>query len=498
MSAARKVRLDLYEMLEEKERRARLSKALEAETKLHTFLRYFAWPVLAPTTPFVDNWHIGLICEHLEAVHSGQIKRLVINMPFRMLKSTIVSHAFPAWEWITDPSIQFLTASYAMNIATRDAVDCRRIIESDLYQEAYGSRFRMTTDQNVKTRYENNRRGSRTVTATEAGGTGFGGNRVIIDDPVNAKDASNSEQARLQSIEWWRGTASTRLNNPKDDALVITHQRLHVQDLTGHILAEETGWQHLVIPMRYDSKIRKSTILGSGDPRTVDGELLCPERLPEETVLEMEQRLGKYHTEAQLQQNPQQRGGTVFESGWFFRYTTLPKIVKRRVYVDTAQKTAQRNDYSVFTVAGLGDDGKVYIIDVLQGKWEAWELEDKAVDFWNKHKPSERRLAMLSKMMVEDKSSGTGLIQNIRKKAKGIPVEGVPRDKDKLTRAYDIQGFIQAGLCGIPADAEWASVFCAEFDGFTKDDTHAHDDIVDTVMDALMDLLGGSSSSIFD
>lgn len=481
--------------LEEKERRLRLRHAPRAEAHLHTFLKHFAWPALNPATPFKDNWHIGAICEHLEAVHFGQINRLLINLPFRMLKSTIISQAFPAWEWLTSPAIQFLTASYAASLATRDAVDARRIIESDLYQEAWASRFTMTTDQNVKTFYENSRRGSRKITSTEAGSTGFGGNRVIIDDPVNAKDAANSELARLASIEWWKGTITTRLNNPTDDAIIVAHQRLHRHDLTGHILDNEEGdWVHLVIPMRFEKIHRKTTSLGFVDPRTKDGELLHVERLPEDTVTQMERRLGPYHTAAQLQQSPSVRGGGVFESGWFIRYSQLPKIIRRRFYADTAQKTKEENDYSVFQIWGLGDDGKIYLLDQLRGKWEAWELEQKAIDFWNKHRALQavHRMCSLSKMMVEDKSSGTGLVQDIRKKGK-IPVFPIQRDKDKLTRAYDGQPFIQAGFVCIPETASWVSDYCREFDDFTKSDQHDHDDQIDPTLDAIDDLLGPMS-----
>src|ERR1017187_5329854 len=125
-----------------------------ARESFHDFFRYFAWPVLQPGTPFKDNWHIHAICQHLEAVKRGQIQKLVINMPFRMLKSSLVSQAFPAWMWIDKPSTQFLTASYAKAVSTRDAVDSRRIIESPAYQQWFGESFQMTSDQNVKTFYE--------------------------------------------------------------------------------------------------------------------------------------------------------------------------------------------------------------------------------------------------------------------------------------------------------------------------------------------------------
>lgn len=470
--------------------------AERARRRLHSFLRDFAWPVLYPGTKFIDNWHVGAICEHLEAVKMGQIKRLIINMPFRMLKSTIVSQAFPAWEWIDAPHIQYLTASYAKDVATRDAVDCRRIIESTAYQQAWGYKFRMTSDQNVKTRYENDKRGARTVTSTDGAATGFGGNRVIVDDPVSAKEA-NSPLALATSVEWWKGTASTRMNNPEDDALVLVHQRLNEKDLTGHILSEETGWEHLILPMRFERKYAKTTSLGFADPRKTEGELLFPKRLGEDTVADMEGRLGTYHTNAQLQQRPTSRGGSVLKSDWFPRYKVLPKIIRRRIYGDTAQKTKERHDYSVLECWGLGDNGKIYLIDLLRGKWEAHELEKKVVDFWNKHKDYDELLsAPLSKMLIEDKSSGTGLIQNIKKRG-AIPVHGVSRSVDKLTRAYDGQPSMEAGLVCLPEEAPWMSVFCAEVDAFTKDDSHDHDDQIDPMLDAINDLIA-KRGSIYD
>ncbi len=203
-----------------------LLKAEQARRRLHVFLREYAWPVILPGTLFVDNWHIGAICEHLEAVKLGQIKKLIINLPFRMLKSTIVSQAFPAWEWIDKPHLQFLTTSYARDLATRDAVNGRRIIESDTYQEAWGHSFQMTTDQNVKTRYDNDKGGTRTIDSTDGAATGFGGNHILMDDPVSAKEADN-KLAREAAIEFWKVTVATRLNDPQNDAFVVVHQRLN-------------------------------------------------------------------------------------------------------------------------------------------------------------------------------------------------------------------------------------------------------------------------------
>jgi predicted phage terminase large subunit-like protein len=410
-----------------------------AETDLRVFLQFYAWPVLQPGTKFVDNWHIGVICEHLEAVTSGQIKRLLINLPFRMLKSTIISQAFPAWEWIRYPHLQYLTASYAKDVATRDAVDSRRIIESNLYQDAWGAKFRMTSDQNVKTRYENDAKGSRVVTSTDAAGTGFGGNRIIVDDPVSALEA-DSETARAQSIEWWKGTAATRLNNPKDDAMIVVHQRLHQQDLTGYILAEEKGWEHLVLPMRLDPELRKTTSLGFMDPRKTKGELLSPGRLDEATVQEMESRLGVYHSNAQMQQNPSARGGNIFERRNWKVYKTIPEVDEYVISVDCSFKDTKSSDFVAIQTWGIKGANKYLLRRVRERLGFAATVT--AV------RAAKAMLPSTLAVLIEDKANGSAVIETLKNEIPGmVPINP---DGGKVARAYAIQPEQEAGNLWLP------------------------------------------------
>ena len=220
---------------------------------------------------------------------------------------------------------------------------------------------------------------------------------------------------------------------------------------------------------------------------------MFPARLPEETVNRMEKTLGAYHTAAQLQQRPVARGGTVLKSDWFPRYKVLPRLLKKRMYGDTAQKTGEHNDYSVFQVWGLGDDGKIYLIDQIRGKWDAMTLEEKCISFWDKHAVREPFTASLGQLLIEDKSSGTGLIQMIKKKGK-IPVAGIPRTKDKVTRCLDAQGYMQSGLVVLPESAYYLADLTTEIDEFTLDDTHRYDDQLDPMLDAIADLLGKPKS----
>lgn len=451
----------------------------QAETDLWTFFRHYAWPVLQPGTAFVDNWHIHVICEHLEAVSSGQIKKLCINLPFRLLKSTIVSQAFPAWEWIRRPHLQYLTASYAKDIATRDAVDSRKIIESAIYQEAWGDRFEMTSDQNVKQRFENDKKGSRVVTATDAAGTGFGGNRIIIDDPVSAKEA-DSESARAASIEWWKGTAATRLNNPKDDAIIVVHQRLNTEDLTGYIMKNEDGWDHLVLPMRYDPELAKTTSLGYHDPRKVKGELLHPARLDEATVSAMEKTLGSYHTAAQLQQSPTSRTGSVFKkSDWKFYHIRPEHLISQMDEIiwswDCTFKDGAGTDY----VAGhcIGRRGADKYLLARVNERMGFSATQRAV------LSSSKRFKKTIAVLVEDKANGPAVIDTLKSSVSGlIPVN--PQG-GKLARANAVQPQHEAGNFWLPApevEFEWqnlANGVHSFIDLFASFPQVQHDDDVD-------------------
>ena len=228
------------------------------ESSLYEFLKA-GWRYIDPN-PYVDSWHLGAIAEHLEAVKDGQITRLIINQPPRTSKSSMLV-AFDPWVWAqahkTDtsgPGVQFLHASYAQNLSIRDSVKTRRLIESPWYQKYWGNRVSITTDQNTKTRFDNNQGGYRLATSVGGTLTGEGGGIIIIDDPHNAVEAE-SEAVRNSTLEWFDNSLSTRLNNPRTGAIILVMQRLHEEDLTGHILSSDAGqdWVHLMLPMRYEA-----------------------------------------------------------------------------------------------------------------------------------------------------------------------------------------------------------------------------------------------------
>lgn len=462
----RKLQAALHQAEVERARRA-------AETSLHAFLINFAWPILQPGTKFRDNWHIQTMCEHLEAVQSGQIRRLVVNLPFRSLKSTLFSQTYPAWDWTKTPSRQHLTISYAKDIATRDAVATRNIINSPNYQLAYGDVFKLVGDQNVKTRYDNDKRGTRTITSTDGAATGFGGDFICIDDPISAREA-DSEVARATAIEFWRGTTATRLNDPTTGAIVLVHQRLHENDLTGYILAEEKGWDHLILPMRCDKKIFSVTSLGFKDPRA-EGELLFPSRLDEDTVKQMETTLGAYHTAAQLQQAPTSRGGAIFMRGdwqfWKLQPDDLEDIV---ISVDCTFKDLQTSDY--VAIQAWGRKGA--------NKYMLYRRKER-LGFGATCKAIETVVALFPKriaVLVEDKANGSAVIETLTNTVAGLIA--INPEGGKVARAYAMQPEQEAGNIYLPDPSVDPDIetFLGEVSSFPA---VLHDDETDAMTQAI-------------
>ncbi|MGP1609632.1 MAG: phage terminase large subunit, partial [Burkholderiales bacterium] len=208
-------------------------------------------------------------------------------------------------------------------------------------------------------------------------------------------------------------------------------------------------------------------------------------------------KVSKYTFNSQYQQRPIALGGNIIHGQDFKRVEMLPRILYRKVFADTAQKTKEANDYSVFECWGMGDDGKIYLLDLRRGKWEAPQLRTNAIDFWNKQK-ADTTMGTVREMKVEDKTSGTGLIQDIAQdRLARIPVKGIERSKDKLTRVMDVVSYIEAGYVCVVEGSPFISDFIAECEAFTADDTHEHDDQIDPMCDAINDMLGPRPRGIF-
>jgi len=459
-------------------------RAEKYKRSLHEFTKA-AWPTIEPGVPFKDNWHLQAVSEHLQAVKEGEIKRLIINVPPRHMKSISVAVALPAWTWASQPSKKFLFASYAASLSIRDSVKCRRLIDSPWYKAHFGDKFKLTDDQNQKQRFENDQTGYRIATSVGGALTGDGGDIIAIDDPHNSIEADSSK-VREGVLEWWDQAMQTRLNDPKTGAFIIIMQRLHEQDLTGHILANqlEGEWDHLMLPARYEvgapNPMRSS--LGFTDPRTEEGELLWPDRMDEKTLTNLERSLGSYAAAGQLQQRPSPKGGGILKASWWVPWEKeeLPEVSYVIQSWDTAFETKESSSYSARTTWGVFKKDGYDCLIVLEAWYdkvnypELRKLAQEAYDDWEP-----------DAVLIEKKASGASLLADLR--MAGVPVLAYSPDRDKVARAHAASALLEDGRIYYPK-RKWAEdliSICAAFPAAKNDD------IVDTCTQAWLRLRKG-------
>ena len=429
--------------------------------------------------PIKPNWHQGAICSALERVVIGKCNRLIINIPPRSGKTEFAVINFIAWCMGNFPESEFIHASYSKRLAAANTYAVRAMMQHETYLKIF-DHTELAGDSKAKDEFRTSHGGIVYATGAEGTITGYGAGgmterfkgAIVIDDPHKAGEA-NSATMRKNVIDWFGTTMESRKNNPNTPIIVIM-QRLHENDLTGWLLSGGNGeqWEHLNIPAIQP-----------------DGTSFWPEQFPID-MLERLKASNSYVFSGQYMQKPAPMGGGIFKADWLRYYSTVPELTHRMIYADTAMKTGQENDYSVFQHWGKAKDGKIYLLDMIRGKWEAPQLLAEARAFWDKSRAS--HLGTLRKMMIEDKASGTGLIQQM--KQAGIPVGGIQRNRDKVTRAYDTAPQVEAGNVLLPERHQHLSDLLHELTTFP---VAAHDDTVDPLMDAVQDMLNTKQGFVF-
>lgn len=402
---------------------------------------------------------------------------LVVQAPPQHGKSDIVSRYAPAFLFGQAPDLSIGGLSYSKDLATDMNRDVQRIMMSPEYGRLFpasslNSKRVVTIDVEAKRNsdvFELVGRKGRYV------GQGVGGPLTgkrldigLIDDPIKNAQEALSETIKDGIWNWYITTFLTRLS--KNSGQIIMATSWATDDLSGRILKINAKAKHL--------KFVAVNLPGEKgyDPSRREGALV-PDLHPLDKLLETKAIMSDYFWSAMYQQSPVALGGNMFKTdGFKFWRGVPPKLKWRAVYADTAQKTKEHNDYSVFQCWGESWDGQAVMLDQIRGKWEAPELLSQAKAFWAKHKASGD--GVLRAFNVEDKASGTGLIQSMI----GIPVIGIPRSVDKITRAMDAIPLIQSGNVLLPEDAPWLSDYLSEFAAFPKG---AHDDQIDPTMDAI-------------
>lgn len=341
-----------------------------AVASLRHFIPRF-WKVVEPKD-YVPGWHIDAICDHLEALFHGDILKLIINIPPRYAKSLTCSVFFCPWVWLNDASLSFLCSSYADTLSTRDSRKTRLILQDEDYMRLMRMRFpkfALAGDQNAKTRYYNTYNGYRIATGVGGVATGEGGDFNIIDDPHKVKEAE-SDAKRLEALQWIDETMSTRRNDPKRTRYLVIMQRVHENDMTGHLLAKNSGWEHLCLALEYEGENRCHTSLGFVDPRRKEGQLLWPNHWDAEAVADEKLEMTEYSIASQLQQRPSPRGGGMIPVDKFvivhdFNRSNIKKTIR---YWDKAATEGGGKRTAGCLMHAL-KDGSFLIENVTKGQW---------------------------------------------------------------------------------------------------------------------------------
>lgn len=413
------------------------------------------------------------VCQHLEAVKDGKINQLIINIPPRTGKTTLISILFPAWYWIHHPNDHILTGSFSTEATHTPAYTGRLVVDSHLYGQV-SKGIKIAADQNQKTMYRTNRGGTRVARSTGAGVTGLTANLLILDDPMSSVQAA-SDTERSKIITNFYSGFLTRRTPPGQAPVIIVSQRLSEDDLVGTLLPNE-DWERLILPLEFDGRHRSKTSLGWKDPRS-PGDIMHPHIFTKDVVADLKDQ-GSYFYSSQYQQDPTAEDGNMFRPETFGRFINPPKMKRRVLVADTAFKTGTRNDYSILMELGQTEEGDVYVLDVMRGKWEFNQLQQEMVKFANERQGYQA-------FIVEDKASGQSLIQELRRHT-AIPIKPVVPGRDapasKIERATLVTPWSDNGKLHIPygklSEYPWVGDFVNELKSFPHG---RHDDQVDAL-----------------
>lgn len=433
-----------------------------------------AWHTVKPHEPFIHNWHLEAISEHLEAVSRGEIHRLQIWVPPGTMKTGMVTVYWHPWEWTRRPWLRYFTASYEIHLVQRFSLDAQAVVRSKWWQDRWGEDFEFVLD--AASYWKNNHGGSRFATTPKSTGTGEHGHRIIIDDPVPARAAENSSDVALDlrvllsgANEWYDGTVSSRfIDTPTmKHARVLVMQRLHENDLAAHMLELE-DWTVLCLPERFEEghpyawrgeriheavKAHLPELLQYGDPRQED-ELIWPARRDEKASSVLGRELGQFRAAGQLQQRPAPREGALLKRDWWRFYDPrhrgdagkLPKFSRVVVSVDTPLKDKEASDNVAIQCWGV-HGGDRYLLDLDLGKMNYGKAKRRVKEMseWGK-----RTFRCSHAVLIENAGYGVELYEDLKREI-GYVQKVIPgAEGDKVSRAEAASDVLESGNCFLP------------------------------------------------
>lgn len=460
--------------------------SLERELCSRSFYQFVkaAWNVVEPGKKFVSNWHIEEICRHLEAMYRGELTHLILNVPPGHMKSLLSGVFFPAWVWIKDPSFKILYTGYNSTIVKQAHEKSSILITDDWFVQRFGEIFQPNKETWNKNKLLNTKMGERHSDSIYGTILGKHFDMIIVDDPIKASDvvgsAADLKTQLTRSVEVFQGQLTTRVTDPRTSRFLIVMQRLHEADLAGALLA--TGqYEHLCLPANYREGLYTHNKLGRYDPREKEGEVLWPDRFPQEEIDKLKIRLANpVHVAAQLQQTPVPAEGALFKREDFKYWKELPA---KGIYVqswDTTLSSSLNSDYVVGQV-WLKAEGEFFLVDQIRARMD-FESTKNAIKALSAKWPK----AMTK--YIELKASGPDVVNSLRKEVPGlVGVKVTSATGGKEQRAVAVSGLIQAGNVYLPDPQEhpWVNDLVEELCTFPRG---RHDDQVDSMSQALIHL----------
>ena len=422
---------------------------------------------LNPTTPFEYNWHIEVIAAGLEDCRLGRSRRLIINVPPRSLKTLIASVAYPAALLGHNPSARIIAVSYGADLAEKNARDCRQIMNSQFFRELFPE-CRLSDRQAVH-EFETTAGGLRFSTSVGGPLTGRGADYIILDDTLKP-DQALSDRERINVNTWFSNTVRSRLNDQRHGVIINIMQRLHMNDLVGHVLPLDK-WTVIRLPAIAEGHelYVVDTPHGRRTFRRAPGEVLHPVRQPLEVLNELKASMSAYDFSGQYQQRPVPLGGGMVKQDWFRRFDrqAAPSFDRIVQSWDTASTAGTLGDFSVCTTWGVAKND-FYLLNVFRERLGYPDLKQAVAE--------QARLFRPDLILIEDKSSGTALIQDLR--AAGVSnVEAYRPRGEKLIRMNSQTATIKSGFVFVPEEAHWLDEY---FDEMTNFPLGKHDDQVDS------------------
>lgn len=429
--------------------------AIERELCRRSFADFIrlAWPHLIPDR-LKWNWHIDAVAQHLEAVSRGEINRLLINVPPGTSKSTITGVMYPAWLWgpAGKPGHRYIGAAHEQGLAVRDNRLMRELVTSPWYQNLWPTSLK--GDQNEKLYFENERRGFRQACAV-ASMTGRRGHTIAWDDPLSPEKA-NSEAHRAEAIRILTETVPTRLNDPENSAIIVVMQRLHEDDPSGYILANDLGYEHLLIPMEFEPERRVTTKIGWTDPRTAEGELLDAGRFPQQVIDRDKKAMGSYAWAGQMQQRPAPRGGGMFKREWFIPKGAAPAGTKWVRGWDLAATASATAAYTAGALVGRAPDGTFWIGDMRRIQGSPADVERLLVGT-----AAQDGKKVEGSIPQDPGQAGKAQSQYLIRQLAGFTYHATPESGDKATRAEPLAAQAEAGNVFL-VEGDWNKAFLDE------------------------------------